>query len=318
MPSPEAGRGYCRNCYSRLQGEYCASCGQREGHEDLHFKQAFAAIAGDAFSWDSRLWRTLLPLLARPGFLTAEFNAGRRARYVPSFRLYLAISFLTFLALALSTSTDLSVDIMPEAQQRESVSGVNPSSQPQASTSTGENADASGAGDGTDSSASGESNDESVLNLDVGAGAPEWMQDIAERAETNAKRVRAEPGEYTRKLVEYLPQAMFLMLPLFALLLKFAYLLSAFHYFQHLVFALHYHSFVYLLFLLDAALGTLGPNVDGLLSMLLVLYLPLALRRVYSSSWPGAIGKALFIVATYGALLLTGLVVGAIAVLASL
>ena len=46
---------------------------------------------------DSRLWRTLAALLLRPGYLTREFLAGRRARYLPPVRLYLVISLVFFL-----------------------------------------------------------------------------------------------------------------------------------------------------------------------------------------------------------------------------
>jgi hypothetical protein len=48
---------------------------------------------------DSRVWNTLLPLLIRPGFLSREFFAGRRARYLQPFRLYLILS-VAFLLLA--------------------------------------------------------------------------------------------------------------------------------------------------------------------------------------------------------------------------
>jgi hypothetical protein len=48
---------------------------------------------------DSSVWGTLHPLLTRPGFLTREYFAGRRARYLQPFRLYVVLSVL-FLLLA--------------------------------------------------------------------------------------------------------------------------------------------------------------------------------------------------------------------------
>src|SRR5687768_18420722 len=60
-----------------------------------------AHFAGEAFESithaDSRLWRTLGFLLAKPGRLTREFFDGRRAAYLPPFRLYLVISVAFFL-----------------------------------------------------------------------------------------------------------------------------------------------------------------------------------------------------------------------------
>ena len=51
---------------------------------------------GDLFSFDNRLFRTLRPLLVRPGHLTNEYLAARRAPYVPPFRLYLIVSVVYF------------------------------------------------------------------------------------------------------------------------------------------------------------------------------------------------------------------------------
>jgi len=91
----------CANCGQPLAGEYCAACGQR--HEPhVHTVSHFASEAFESISHaDSRLWRTLLYLLTKPGFLTREFFAGRRVRYLPPFRLYLVISVLFFLVVGL-------------------------------------------------------------------------------------------------------------------------------------------------------------------------------------------------------------------------
>ncbi|MDF3020454.1 MAG: hypothetical protein K0Q92_1757, partial [Steroidobacteraceae bacterium] len=73
----------CANCHAPLSGEYCAACGQR--HEPhIHTVAHFAGEAFESISHaDSRLWRTLWYLFARPGFLTREFFAGRRVAYLP-------------------------------------------------------------------------------------------------------------------------------------------------------------------------------------------------------------------------------------------
>ncbi len=104
MPAMETSQ--CRNCGSTLTGEYCAACGQRKGRDEARLGAALSEIFDEAFTWDSRLWRTLSALILRPGLLTADFNAGRRARYVPPFRLYLIISFLTFLVLSVGSRLD--------------------------------------------------------------------------------------------------------------------------------------------------------------------------------------------------------------------
>ena len=87
----------CANCGSRPVGRYCSSCGQRadtHAHSVGHFLHEFAETLTHA---DSRVWGTLLPLLRRPGFLTREYFAGHRARYLAPLRLYLFMSVLFLL-----------------------------------------------------------------------------------------------------------------------------------------------------------------------------------------------------------------------------
>ena len=96
--------GRCRNCDTPLEGEYCSACGQREGRGDVRLSDVAGDVVDDVLHWDSRLWRTLVALVTRPGLLTAEFIDGRKARYVPIFRLYIVISFLLFLVFSLDSS----------------------------------------------------------------------------------------------------------------------------------------------------------------------------------------------------------------------
>jgi hypothetical protein len=89
----------CANCAAPGSGRYCSQCGQRlDTH--MHSLWHFAAEATEVLTHaDSRVWNTLRPLLIQPGFLSREFFAGRRARYLQPFRLYLILSVL-FLLLA--------------------------------------------------------------------------------------------------------------------------------------------------------------------------------------------------------------------------
>lgn len=92
----------CANCGSPLVGRFCSSCGQRadtHAHSVGHFLHEFAEALTHA---DSRVWSTLLALLRRPGFLTREYFAGHRARYLEPLRVYLFMSVL-FLLVGAST-----------------------------------------------------------------------------------------------------------------------------------------------------------------------------------------------------------------------
>ena len=87
----------CPNCGTPLHGQYCWQCGQRSRVRLITLWELLRDAVGDLFELDSRLWRSLKPLLFRPGLLTSDYLAGRRARYMPPFRMYLVLSIIFFL-----------------------------------------------------------------------------------------------------------------------------------------------------------------------------------------------------------------------------
>jgi hypothetical protein len=60
-------------------------------------------VLGGILQWDSRLLHTLRLLLLHPGGLSNEWVDGKRARYVPPFRLYIVASFILFLVVGIMT-----------------------------------------------------------------------------------------------------------------------------------------------------------------------------------------------------------------------
>jgi Protein of unknown function (DUF3667) len=84
------------------------------------------------------------------------------------------------------------------------------------------------------------------------------------------------------RLVQETPYAMFLLLPVFALLTRFAYRRRPLNYGEHLVFALHVHAFAFLL-------GALFVPLHALIfaALLAGAYVALAMRRVFGGrTWP--------------------------------
>ena len=86
----------CLKCGTRLRGQYCGSCGQRASNRLISLWELLREAFGDLLEIDSRVWRTLVPLLIRPGQLTHDYLQGRRARYMPPFRTYLVLSVIFF------------------------------------------------------------------------------------------------------------------------------------------------------------------------------------------------------------------------------
>ncbi|HQZ31728.1 MAG TPA: DUF3667 domain-containing protein [Arenimonas sp.] len=105
--APEAPARRCQNCGEPLLGEHCYSCGQPTKGLVRHFSSIVGDFMDSVFELDSRILRTLGPLLLRPGYLTLEYFAGRRVRYVSPVRLFVFLSLLAFFAAKLSVNIDV-------------------------------------------------------------------------------------------------------------------------------------------------------------------------------------------------------------------
>ncbi len=104
---------HCLNCKTPLSGQYCAKCGQRARSRLISLWELISDAFGDLFELDSRLWRTLIPLFARPGLLTKDYLEGRRVRFMPPFRTYLVLSIIFFLIAFFDPKKDLQILFEP-------------------------------------------------------------------------------------------------------------------------------------------------------------------------------------------------------------
>jgi hypothetical protein len=96
----------CANCGAALDGPFCAQCGQKAGPLNPSFHDVLHDVFHEVAHLDSKLAQSMKFLLTRPGFLTQEYFAGRRVRYVSPIRLYLTMSLLYF-AVAAVAPTEL-------------------------------------------------------------------------------------------------------------------------------------------------------------------------------------------------------------------
>lgn len=91
----------CKNCELPLQSEFvfCPQCGQETKDRSQSFGEFFKHFLSDYFTFDSKIFNSVSPLLFKPGHLTNEYFIGRRVRYIPPLRLYIFISLVFFLLL---------------------------------------------------------------------------------------------------------------------------------------------------------------------------------------------------------------------------
>ena len=89
----------CTNCGADAADIYCARCGERQpSHHDLGVAHFAHEVFHEIAHVDSKLFTTLRDLITKPGFLTEEYFAGRKSRYIPALRLFLVLFALQFLA----------------------------------------------------------------------------------------------------------------------------------------------------------------------------------------------------------------------------
>ncbi len=129
------------------------------------------------------------------------------------------------------------------------------------------------------------------------------------KMEIGAKKASEDPATFAAQVIAALPKVMFILLPIFAVLLKVLYIRRKVLYAAHVIFALHVHTATYLMFLAAIGLGFI-PGLRGWMVLGLFLglptYLAIALRRTYGQSWVKTLVKGTMLSAIYAPLLLTG------------
>jgi len=90
----------CLNCGKPLASDdvFCSYCGQKNV-EKLSFGNFTSQIVSGMFSYDSRFWTTIIPLLFKPGKVSKDYIEGKRKRYVNPFQMYLHVSIIFFILL---------------------------------------------------------------------------------------------------------------------------------------------------------------------------------------------------------------------------
>jgi hypothetical protein len=274
---------HCPNCRAAVHGPYCAQCGQETDnalptlHEFLHeYLHHYVALEGKLLH--------SIRLLLLPGQLTLEYLAGRRKRYVRPLPLYVTFSFLFFLALSLSQS-DRGVRVLADDSGKTVVTRE---------ATLGDVAQAL-----HQSAGESEKEDPGVAKTLTVVGNTLDALDRSGRADT----VRDQ-------LLHRLPYAVFVLMPVFAGLCALAYRGRHQTYGVHLLFTLHLHAFLFLLFLLALVPGI--RVLDGWLPLAMLAYLIVALKRVYGRGWWNSAWRGAVLFCVYA--LLTGITVAGVAI----
>ena len=298
----QAGHGHgatgdCLNCGAALamNARFCSQCGQDTANHPPSLMEFVHEFVSHYIAVEGTLWKSLWGLMARPGFLTREYLAGRKQRYVLPLRLLLTLGLLFFLALKLmpgSTHT-LGLDDDDEVAQ------VVPEAASAASSASAKVAKAK-------KKISERTGDANILSPGLATQLPQVMQDRIHRAEDHW---RADPKGSLHAMgatmLGLAPYAVLCSLPFFAGLLKLLFWRQP--YGVHFVFAMHLHAAWYGMLLLAVLLpwGAVAfavwawSNIDPVI----------ALKRVHAASWWTPVLRAALLAVLHWVIITLGLVV---------
>lgn len=320
-------RTHCPNCGAEFAGPYCARCGQERDTHRRTIAKLLHDFFEDILSFDSRILRTARALVSQPGELTCAFREGRTQRYVPPIRLYFFVTLLFFLILSLSGIALLRLELVANPLTRAEIAKIDAqvkAAEDKTNAQLAQNGQKTIKFQiGTHTALSGaraypafrthffapiDTAPHPVtpavrrgLNLMAAnfakakkaleakgekSGSMVWMLNHAMVA---ANTLARDPTAINGPLTTWIPRALFLLLPLFALLLALFHWRQRKEYFfvDHLVFSLNVHSFAFVVLIASVWLAqdVTGGIVGWLALATVSLYLLVAMRRVYRQSW---------------------------------
>ncbi len=348
----------CLNCGAEVSDRYCPHCGQENLIPKETITHLIAHFLSDITHYDSRFLTTLRDLLFKPGFLTQEYFKGKRIRYLNPVRMYVFISFIFFIVLFTQKSRENNAEKNKPTAQNLNIAkqfladSLRKSLENRKSSSPYERIRDSVVREISSSfdtvvlpakkdesifvglSPNGflftlvesKYNDlqeyDSVQNSLPAKKRDDFIMRLFLRKNISIKKRLGSSSQIsvTEEFQHNVPKLMFILLPLFALLLLMFYGRRKNTYVGHLIFSIHFHSFAFLLLMISFILSSIftsfafGIIILCLTLILLFIYLVIALKNVYRQSLVLSILKAMATSMLYILLLVMSLTVWALVI----
>ncbi|WP_136667035.1 DUF3667 domain-containing protein [Flavobacterium sp. H122] len=244
----------CLNCGQVVDKRFCPNCGQENKEPKESFHYLFFHTIEDLVHYDSGFWKTILFLLFYPAKLTKEYLAGKRKMYVVPVKLYIFISFITFFILSILPTSKISENELMKFTKTENgqKKKINSISEIKAIT-------------GYSSLAEYDSIQKTLPEYKKSSGFQKYIE--KHLIKTSSENT---PKEFMQKFLssvfKNIPKTLFIIMPLFALILWLFHNKKKWYYFDHGIFTLHYFSMILLSFtifsVLDWFLGLFKESAD--------------------------------------------------------
>ena len=319
----------CPNCGKPMIGAFCAVCGQARDVNRRSVWGLVKVLVEDIVSFDSRIMRTGWALVARPGELATAFREGRTQRYLPALRLYLFVSLIFFLILGVTNialvqlvvqatptkitwingqayvpnpaydKDDSDTQFMPKMVKMDNAKAKKPGSHFEYSTQIYFFAPIGAYHVNLPADARERLKDVST-NIEIGERPkPSDKAKVKAVAKTKSwieqhlfdglQRLVNDPAALNSSLTTWIPRILFLLMPLYAMLLALFYIRQRkkFFFVDHLIFSLTIHTFGFVLLLAAAGAAQIlpGPTVAWGALIVAGLYTLIATRNFYHQNW---------------------------------
>nr|WP_320118000.1 DUF3667 domain-containing protein [uncultured Marinifilum sp.] len=309
--------GFCANCSYPVNGKFCSNCGQSVKELNRPILSVLSDSLGDALSLDNKFFHTILPLLIKPGFLTREFMIGRRARYTPPFRLYLFLTFFAFLLLTYNHTPDTQIEtnLALENQQGDTFDPISfyETLLSEETTHLDSIAEDTLVKREFGNDLLSFSINEETDNADSIVTSKKEITEILENTELKSlvEMWKLNPSLMMDNSFKKLSQTLLIILPLFALILAFFYIRHKRYLIEHLLIALNFHSFIFVIVIVSeliiaSKLSILEP-IALYLYLLIPIQLLLTMKFYYKQAWIKTIFKFFILSFFYNIMLITGI-----------
>ncbi|WP_026730287.1 DUF3667 domain-containing protein [Flavobacterium denitrificans] len=253
----------CLNCRHVVEHKFCPNCGQENTDSRKTFHHLFIHFFEDLTHYENAFWKTIKNLLFKPSTLTKEYLSGKRLSYLAPVRLYIFISFITFLLIALfpsKISEDLTKGEKEISSNFENVNKKETKNQKDKSYLKSKTLDKSyfqlRPMKEIDSIQKYGKESEKLNTTSY------WIYEKAVHVtENNTKREIIK--KFIESFVHNIPKILFIIMPFFAFFLWLFHGKKRWYYFDHGIFTLHYFSFLLLIFLILFIINKIALLFEG-------------------------------------------------------
>lgn len=278
----------CLNCGEEVNHTYCPNCGQPNYEPRESFRHIMTHFITDYLHLDEKFFSSLKHLFLKPGFLTNKYNEGQRMKYVHPFRLYIFITIVFFIV----QSTGKPIKAPEKLSEVVDTTSFD-------STELKEYNDIKLNYNEFDSLHVDSSVEQYIERQ---AALPESERDSYIQSFFRKKEILARQQDFNlnERIMENfkhnIPKMMFLMLPLYAMILFLLFRKKKLYYVEHFYHVVFLHSFFYILKLVFIIPDRLLPEtfdiyINILFLGILATYLYKSLREVYEENGASTLFK---------------------------